>query len=547
MRRLAPVLFLAAVFASAAPAKAPSLDVVPDVAQRVKQLPRTTIRYTATLSANEKKVVDKLIEASKAIDEIYWRQVSEGNPAMRAQLAKSGGPAYAYFLVNKGPWDRLKDDEPFIGKKKKPAGAAFYPEDMTKEELEKYVAAHPDQKEALEGLFTVVRRDGAKLKAIPYSQYYKQQLATTAKAVREAAALTTDKSLKTYLTKLADAFGKDNYRDSDMAWMDLNGDIEAILGPYEVYEDNLFNYKASFESFINVVDKNESAKLAIYAQHLPDMEKNLPEPEQYKNTTRGTSSPIKVVQELYTAGDARRGVQTSAFNLPNDEYVREKKGSKKVLLKNVMEAKFRQSGAPVAQRVLDPALTSKVSFDAYFSHTLFHELSHGLGPGYLKQANGERVEVRIPLKNLYSAIEECKADVLGLWNIRYAIQKKWLTSFDEQQLYATYAGLMFRSMRFGIGEAHGRGTAVQWNWIREKGGVVPEANGKYKVDVEKFRSAVQSLATELLTIEATGDFNRANTLLTNYGKSTPEMEKVIGGLKDIPVDITPVYPAAGEK
>jgi hypothetical protein len=547
MRRLAPLLFLAAVFASAAPAKAPSLAVAPDVAQRVKQLPRTTIRYTATLSANEKKVVDKLIEASKAIDEIYWRQVSEENPALRAQLAKSGGPAYEYFLMNKGPWDRLKDDEPFIGKKKKPAGAAFYPENMTKEELEKYVAAHPDQKEALEGLFTVVRRDGAKLKAIPYSRYYKQHLATAAKAIREAASLTTDMSLKTYLTKLADAFGKDNYRQSDMAWMDLNGNIEAILGPYEVYEDNLFNYKASFESFINVVDKNESAKLAIYAQHLPDMEKNLPEPEQYKNTTRGTSSPIKVVQELYTAGDARRGVQTSAFNLPNDEYVREKKGSKKVLLKNVMEAKFRQSGAPVAQRVLDPALTSRVSFDAYFSHTLFHELSHGLGPGYLKQANGERVEVRIPLKNLYSAIEECKADVLGLWNIRYAIQKKWLTSFDEQQLYVTYAGLMFRSMRFGIGEAHGRGTAVQWNWVREKGGVVPEANGKYKVDVEKFRSAVQSLATELLTIEATGDFNRANALLTNYGKSTPEMEKVIGGLKDIPVDITPVYPAAGEK
>ncbi len=540
MKRLAPALFLVAVFAS-------SLDVAPDVGQRVKQLPRTTIRYTATLSANEKKVIDKLIEASKAMDEIYWRQVWEGNPAMRAELAKKGGPAYEYFLINKGPWDRLKDDEPFIGHKKKPAGAAFYPEDMTKEEFEKYVAAHPDQKEALQGLFTVVRRDGAKLKAIPYSQYYKPQLATAAKAIREAAAITDDKSLKTYLTKLAEALGKDNYRDSDMAWMDLNGDIEAILGPYEVYEDNLFNYKASFESFINVVDKAESAKLAIYAQHLPDMEKNLPEPEQYKNTTRGTSSPIKVVQELYTAGDARRGVQTSAFNLPNDEYVREKKGSKKVLLKNVMEAKFRQSGAPVAQRVLDPALTNKVSFDAYFSHTLFHELSHGLGPGYLKQANGERVEVRIPLKNLYSAIEECKADVLGLWNIRYAIEKKWLTSFDEQQLYVTYAGLMFRSMRFGIGEAHGRGTAVQWNWIREKGGVVPEPNGRYKVDVEKFRSGVQSLATELLTIEATGDFNRANALLTNYGKSTPEMEKVIAGLKDIPVDITPVYPAAGEK
>lgn len=568
MKRLALALSLVAIAAcqktetappasSATSTKAAAtsgLEIAADTPQRLAQLPRTTIDYDRSLlNANEQQVVAKLIDAAKAFDEIYYRQVSEDNPKMRDELAANAGKSalnqagYDYFVVNKGPWDRLKDDEPFIGHKKKPAGAAFYPEDMTKDEFEKYVAAHPDQKEALQGLFTVVRRDGANLKAIPYSQEYKQQLDVAAKAIRDAASLTTDNSLKTYLTKLADALGKDNYRDSDMAWMDLNGNLEVILGPYEVYEDNLFNYKASFESFLNVVDKNESAKLAVYAQHLPDMEKNLPEPEQYKNTTRGTSSPIKVVQELYTAGDARRGVQTSAFNLPNDEYVREKKGSKKVLLKNVMEAKFKQSGAPVAQRVLDPALTSKVSFDAYFSHTLFHELSHGLGPGYLKQANGERVEVRIPLKNLYSAIEECKADVLGLWNIRYAIDKKWLTSFDEQQLYVTYAGLMFRSMRFGVGEAHGRGTAVQWNWIREKGGVTPGANGKYTVDVAKFRDAVQSLATELLTIEATGDFNRANTLLTNYGKSTPEMEKVIGGLKDIPVDITPVYPAAGEK
>jgi hypothetical protein len=544
MKRLALLISLVAI----APTHAASLHVAPDVAQRVRQLPRTVIRYDASmLDANEKKVVAKLIEASKYLDEIYWRQVSEKNPELRKELAKTGGPAYEYLVINKGPWDRLKDDEPFIGTAKKPAGAAFYPGDMTKETFEKYVAAHPAEKDALQGLTTIVRRSNTgKLVATPYSTYYAEFLKPAAKALREAAALTKDQSLKTYLTKLAKAFGNDQYRDSDMAWMDLSGDIEAVLGPYEVYEDNLFNYKASFESFINVVDKNESAKLAVYAQHLPDMERNLPEPEQYKNTTRGTSSPIKVVQELYTAGDARRGVQTAAFNLPNDEYVREKKGSKKVLLKNVMDAKFQQSGKPIAMRVLDPALRNEVSFDAYFNHTLFHELSHGLGPGYITQPGGERVEVRIPLKNLFSAIEECKADVLGLWNIRYAIDRGWIKSFDEKQLYSTYAGLMFRSMRFGIGEAHGRGTAVQWNWIREKGGVVP--NGKtFTVDVPKFREAVKSLATELLTIEATGDFNRANTLLTNYGKSTPEMEHVIATLKDIPVDITPVFPAAGEK
>jgi hypothetical protein len=544
MKRLALLLSLAAI----APIHAAPLHVAPDVAQRVKQLPRTVIRYDASmLDANEKKVVTKLIEASKYLDEIYWRQVSEKNPAMRKELAAKGGAAYEYFLINKGPWDRLKDDEPFIGTGKKPAGAAFYPADMTKETFEKYVAAHPAEKDALQGLTTIVRRSNTgKLVATPYSTYYAEFLRPAAKALNEAAALTKDQPLKTYLTKLAKAFGNDQYRDSDMAWMDLSGDIEAILGPYEVYEDNLFNYKASFESFINVVDKNESAKLAIYARHLPDMERNLPEPEQYKNTTRGTSSPIKVVQELYTAGDARRGVQTSAFNLPNDEFVREKKGSKKVLLKNVMDAKFQQSGKPIAMRVLDPALRNEVSFDAYFNHTLFHELSHGLGPGFITEQNGRRMEVRIPLKNLYSAIEECKADVLGLWNIRYAIGQGWIKSFGEKQLYSTYAGLMFRSMRFGIGEAHGRGTAVQWNWIREKGGVTPNGT-TYTVDVPKFRGAVQSLATELLTIEATGDFNRANTLLTTYAKSTPEMEHVIATLKDIPVDITPVYPAAGEK
>ncbi len=392
-----------------------------------------------------------------------------------------------------------------------------------------------------------MRRDGVNLVGIPYSAYYKNFLDPAAARLREAAALTTDSSLRTYLTKLADSFASNNYRDSDMAWMDLDGSIEVVIGPYEVYEDELFNYKASFESFVNVVDKPESEKLAIYAQHLPDMERNLPEPEQYKNLSRGTSSPIKVVQEIYTAGDARRGVQTSAFNLPNDEVVREKKGSKKVLLKNVMEAKFRQSGLPVALRVLDPALTNLISFDAYFTHTLFHEMSHGLGPGLITQPDGQRVEVRIPLKNLFSTIEECKADVLGLWNIRYALDRKLITSFDERQLYATYAGLMFRSMRFGIDEAHGRGTAVQWNWIRERGGVEPIAGGKYTIDVPKFRDAVQSLATELLTIEATGDYDRASALLNKYGVSTPEMQGVIATLADIPVDIAPVFPAAGEK
>jgi hypothetical protein len=534
---------------SAPPAAASSsLPIAPDVAQRMAQLPRTVIDYDRSLlNDNERQVVAKLIEASKQIDEIYWRQVAEENPAWREQLAKSGGAAYDYFVANKGPWDRLQDDAPFIGTMKKPAGAAFYPADITKEEFERYVAAHPAQKDELEGLFTVVRRDGTNLVGIPYSAFYKDFLDPAAAKLREAAAITNDPTLKRFLTLRADAFASGDYRESDMAWMDLAGNIEVVIGPYEVYEDNLFNYKASFESFVTVVDKPESAKLAAYAHALPDMERNLPEPEQYKNPNRGSESPIKVVQEIYTAGDARRGVQTAAFNLPNDEVVREKKGSKKVLLKNVMDAKFRQSGKPIAMRVLDPSLTSLVSFDAFFNHVLFHELSHGLGPGFLTQADGKRVEVRIPLKELYSTIEECKADVLGIWNLIYAQKHGLVTAFDERQLLATYAGLMFRSTRFGVGEAHGRGTAIQWNWLRERGAVTPVAGGKYTVDFAKSRDAVRDLATELLTIEATGDYARAKTLLDKYGKETPEMAAVNATLKDIPVDITPVFAAAGEK
>ncbi|HEV2719147.1 MAG TPA: hypothetical protein VG323_03935, partial [Thermoanaerobaculia bacterium] len=359
------------------PTEVQKVLVVPDTPQRAAQLPRTVIDYDhALLTDDERKVAAKLIEASKQIDEIFWRQVSEDNPAMRVRLStQATAPnataldraGYDYFIINKGPWDRLKNDEPFIGTAAKPAGAAFYPTDMTKAEFEQYVAAHPNKKEELEGLFTIVRRDGTGFVGVPYHSFYLDLLNPAAKALRDAAALSNNASLQTYLTKRATAFLSDDYRDSDMAWMDLQGPIEVIIGPYEVYEDNLFNYKAAYEAFVTVVDAPESAKLAAYARALPDMERNLPEPDAYKNMSRGTESPIRVVQEIYTAGDARHSVQTAAFNLPNDEVVREKKGSKKVLLKNVMDAKFRLSGKPIALRVLDPSLVNDLSFDAYFN------------------------------------------------------------------------------------------------------------------------------------------------------------------------------------
>jgi hypothetical protein len=537
---------------------AKTLEVSPDIKDKVAKLPETGIDYDRNLlNADEQQVVAKLIEASRYIDGIFQRQVSEENPALQKELTELAkrDPSYhlglRYFNMMRGRWDRLSDNVPFLSPfgsaGARPTGAGFYPADMTREEFEKWIAAHPADQEAFQNLYTVIRRSGPGLVAIPYSEAYRDALTPAADKLREAAAITDNASLKKFLLARADAFLSNNYYDSDVAWVEMDSPVEVVIGPYEVYEDEMFNAKAAFEAFITVVDRPESEKLKVYLNHLSDMERNLPIPDAYKNFKRGSGSTIKVVQEIFTAGDARRGVQTAAFNLPNDERIRQSNGSKNVLLRNVMQAKFRQSGEPIARRVLDPSQDSLLSFDAYYNHTLFHELSHSLGPGIIKGPDGKMQENRIYLKAFYSTIEECKADVVGIWSLLYAIDKKLVTAFDAPKLFVTDAGLLFRSMRFGIGEAHGGGAALEWNWYREKGAIVPSGNGRFKVDYTKFREAVRMLAEELLTIEATGDYARAERLLKKYAVSTPEIEAVIPGLKDIPVDITPVFVGAGEK
>ncbi|HTY40668.1 MAG TPA: hypothetical protein VMH79_02215 [Thermoanaerobaculia bacterium] len=545
----------ALALAASALAGAAGLVFAPDVPDQLAKLPRTPIDYDRTLlDDRESRVLHELIEASRPLGEIFLLQVSEKNPALRRRLTSEAAhgisgaaDALAYFRINAGPWDRLAGNRPFIGSAPKPPGAGFYPADLTKEAFERWVSEHPADRKAFESLFTVIRRDGRTLVAVPYAREYRNHLEPVVSHLRRAASLTGNASLRRYLEARADALVSDDYYPSDLAWMDLDSDIEFALGPYEVYEDALFNDKASFEAFVAVRDRKASDALAAYAKHLPDLQRGLPIPDEHKVTSRRFESPIRVVQEAYTAGDARASVQTSAFNLPNDERVRQAKGSKKVLLKNVMEAKFRVSGKPIADRVLDPAQAGSVSFDAYFHHTLFHELAHGLGPGLITTPDGKKTEARLLLKDLYSTIEECKADVVGLWTLLQAIDEKWVTAFDADTLAITTGALFWRSIRFGVGEAHGGGVAVQWNWFVEKGAVAPASGGRFRVETSRFREAVKSLAAELLMIEATGDAARARKLLDAYGKMTPEMERVARGLKDIPVDITPVYTAAGEK
>ena len=499
------------------------------------------------LNENDKAVLAKLVEAAKLMDEIFLRQVYSRNVAIREALQQGSNPDYptllTYFTINFGPFDRLNHDEPFINlKHKKPGGANFYPEDMTREEFEAWIQAHPEDEEAFTSNFTIIRREGDRLVAIPYSRAYREFLEPAARLLKEAAALAQNPSLKKYLNSRAEAFLSNDYFQSDMDWMDLKDHkIEVVIGPYEVYEDALLGYKASFEAFITIVDPEESAKLRKVNQYLQDMELHLPIPDKYKNLHRGSASPIVVVQEVFTGGDTKAGIQTTAFNLPNDERVREAKGSKKVMLKNVAHAKYDKCWIPIVNIVLDPKDLQRVSFDAYFNHVLMHEMSHGLGPGTIT-VNGRKTTVNKELKETYSTIEECKADILGVYNLAYMVEKGVFPKEMKAQAYSSYLGGIFRSVRFGINEAHGGANAIAFNYLMEKGGFEynPQTR-KFRVNDAKIEGAIRDLAHDLLMIQATGDYEGAKRFIQKYRYLSPEMQDALNRLKDVPVDIRPVY------
>ena len=539
--------------AHAAPKAAPKaagkeLRIVPDIEKRVAQFAPTPMSADLSpLTAEDRKVLDKLVEAGKLMNEIFLRQAWTGNPALREELKGYQGPhadaARQYFTINFGPWDRLAERQPFLGDKPHPPGAGYYPEDMKKEDFEGWIAKHPGDKEAFTSTVTVIRRgQGGALAAVPYSREYAEWLRPAAKLLREAAALAKNPSLKKFLELRAKAFETDDYYASDVAWMDLDAPVEVTIGPYETYEDEIFGYKAAFEAFVTVNLPKESAALARYKERLPWLERNLPIPDEHKNLHRGTDSPIRVVDTVYSAGDTRAGVQTIAFNLPNDERVREAKGSKKVLLHNTMRAKYDKILLPIAGRVLDPAQVKDVSFDAYFNEVLHHELSHGLGPGKIK-VNGRETEVRLELKDLFATLEEAKADVMGVYNILALIEQKEMPAGLRHSLEPTYVAGLFRAARFGVDEAHGQGVVAQFTYLEKKGALAFDAKGRVHAVSEKFPGAIRDLLHDMLMLQAAGDYAGTKRFLDTYGKPTPALREAIGRLKDLPVDIRPVYGA----
>ncbi len=523
---------------------------------KIKRFAPTVITAdTARLSPGDRKALMKIIEAAKILDPLFLRQVWSGNPALQAKLERDKTPAgrewLHYFRINNGPWSRLDGDEPFIEgvPKEKPLGANFYPEDMTKEEFEAWAGGLPlEARERALGFFYTIRRDAdRKLKVVPYSQEYKEFLDPAAKLLREAAALTTNETLRNFLNKRADAFASNDYYASDVAWMDLDAPIDVTIGPYETYEDKLFSYKASFESYVTLRDEAETQKLAMFSHHLQDLENNLPIEARYRNPKLGAASPIRVVNEVFASGEGNSGVQTAAYNLPNDERVVQEKGSKRVMLKNVQEAKFKQTLIPISKVVLAPADQRDIAFEPFFTHILAHELMHGLGPHNIT-AGGAETTVRKQLKELSSAFEEAKADITGLWALQYLMDKGVVDKKMERALYTTFLASAFRSVRFGIEEAHGRGIALQFNYLMDEGGFrYDEATGLFSVNPAKIKDAVKKLAGEIMTIQAEGSYDKAKAMLDKYGVIRPQMQKALDRLGSVPVDIEPIFPLAQKR
>lgn len=550
----------------AAESKKPAHPTTPDLAQLERMTARfapTPLRIeTSSLSAGDRQALVKLVEASRVFNSIFLKQLWSGNLELYAKLQKDltpiGKARLHYFWINKGPWSDIDDSQAFLPgvPARKLPGANFYPQDMTKEDFEKWLGTlSAEEQERAKGFFSVIRwedKSAGKLRSIAYSDEYQQELTQCAALLRDAAELTDNASLKKFLKLRADAFLSNDYYDSDLAWMDLDAPLDVTIGPYETYNDELFGYKAAFEAYISLRDNEETAKLSAFTQHLQEIEDNLPIEPQYRNPKLGAAAPIRVVDEIISGGDGAHGVQSAAYNLPNDERVVQQRGSKRVMMKNVQEAKFRSVLLPIAMRTLSKTAMVDVNFSSFFTHILAHELMHGLGPHQIT-IDGRATTPRAELKELYSAIEEAKADVTGLFALQYlmdhASEMKLgaILPADEaaqRQLYTTFLASSFRSLRFGLNDAHGKGMAVQFNYLLDRGAFVEHGDGTFGVDMSKIKQAVQDLDHDLLTLEAEGNYAGAKHMLETLGVVRPVLKRAFQRLDGIPTDIEPVFVTA---
>jgi hypothetical protein len=567
---LFPLLLAAAapavLAAEAAPAAvtAPKVATVAELNAMSKRFAPVELRADASrLSAGDKKAIVKLIEAAKIIDVLQLRQRWEHNEALWNALKKDTTPLgkarLNAFWLNKGPWSNVEDNKSFMPAEYagikipavKPLAANFYPAGASKEALEAWMKGLSEtERNEAQWFFTTIRTgaDG-KFKAVKYSDEYKADLEKLAKLLREAAGYTDNPSLKKFLTLRADAFLSNDYLESDFAWMDLDSPVDITIGPYETYNDELFGYKAAFEAYVNIRDEKETRKLDFFGKHMQEIEDNLPVDPQYRNPKVGAQAPMVVVNEVYGAGDGNMGVQTAAYNLPNDERIISKRGSKRVMLKNIQEGKFKSTLTPISKIVLRKQDQADLDFDSFFTHILAHEITHGLGP-HITKKDGKESTPRQDLKDTYSTIEEAKADMTGLFALGYMMDKGYLKDSlgqgekAERKLYTTFLASGFRTLHFGLTSSHARGMAIQMNYLLDKGGFISHGDGVFSVDFKKIKQAVADLDREFLTIEATGDYERAKAMMTKYVVIRPEVQKALDKMKSVPNDIRPAFVTA---
>ena len=500
-----------------------------------------TFRLTSDLSAlteRQRQMLPLLIEAADTMNGLFWKQAYGDRNALIASIADPAARKLAE--INYGPWDRLADNAPFIpGVGPKPAGAEFYPHDMSKEQFEAAVAAAADGGEALKSLYTMVRRDDAgALTAIPYSVAFRQELTTAADKLRQAAELADDPGLKKYLELRADALLSDDYQPSDFAWMEMkNNTIDIVIGPIETYEDQLYGYKAAFEAYVLIKDKEWSARLEKYVSMLGELQQGLPVGAEYKKESPGADSDLNAYDAIYYAGDSNAGAKTIAINLPNDEEVQLKSGARRLQLKNSMQAKFEKILLPIADVLIAEDQRSHVDFEAFFANTMFHEVAHGLG---IKNTINGKGTVREAMKEHASALEEGKADILGLYMVTKLHERGEMGEADLMDNYVTFLAGIFRSVRFGASSAHGVANTLRFNFFEQMGAFSRDAaTGTYRVEFDRMQEAVNALSAKILILQGDGDYAGASLFVDQMGKIGAELQADLDRLEaaDIPVDV----------
>ena len=507
-----------------------------------RQSEYTSVRLaadTSTLTPTERQMIPLLIDAAKAMDPIFWQQTYGSRDSLLANVNDAG--IRRFIDINYGPYDRLDNNAPFIPEVgPRPDGANLYPKDLTKPEFEAILAKGPKaHADSLKDLYTLVRRGpDSSLIAIPYHVAFKEQNEIAAAKLREAAKLAEDPGLKKYLELRATALLTDNYQPSDLAWMDMkNNTVDVVIGPIETYEDELYGYKAANEAYVLIKDKAWSQRLSRYAALLPGLQKGIPVEDKYKQEKPGTDSDLNAYDAIFYAGQANSGAKTIAINLPNDEEVQLKKGTRRLQLKNVIQAKFDKILMPIAQELIDEDQVKLLNFNAFFENTMFHEVAHGLG---IKNTINGKGTIRLAIKERYGALEEGKADILGLYMVQKLNEQGELKGEDVRSNYVSFLASLFRSTRFGGADAHGRANIAAFNFLQQMGAFTRDsATGKYRVDFPKFQAGMNALSEKILTLQGNGDYEGVGAFQEQYGKISPELQKDLDRLKTkgIPVDV----------